>query len=321
MLAGILRGGRAMLHGNGGSVGSLDGESVGEYFRRLGRGGEELLTRVLGPGLRGALGTDLATASRFTLMQIVWNTLGAGLWNVDGGVDRIPEGLARQVPVELGARVDQVRLAPSGVEADVTSVRSQRTIRAGAAILAVPGDRLATIYPSAPHWMALPAARTTFSTLASGHVALRVPPDCTHAGYGFAAGGEECVGVLELEHLRAPGRCPAGMGMVSVYFVDTPTFRCGAAGDDDLRERALRVVERTFPGSGRAVEFVHLIRSDTGIARFPKGRPTELARLQAGLRAWDAPLDLAGDWLDGIASESAVQTGRQAADRIAARLG
>jgi protoporphyrinogen oxidase len=108
--------------------------------------------------------------------------------------------------------------------------------------------------------------------------------------------------------------------MVSVYFVDTPTFRCDAAGDHDLRERALRVVARTFPGSSGAVEFVHLIRRGTGVARFPKGRPTELARLRAGLDACDARIDLAGDWLDGIASESAVQTGQQAADRIAVRL-
>jgi oxygen-dependent protoporphyrinogen oxidase len=165
------------------------------------------------------------------------------------------------------------------------------------------------------------AARTTFSAGASAHVALTVPPACRHAGYGFAAGGDEGVGVLELEHLRAPGRCPEGKGMVSVYFVDTPTFRCDAAGDDDLRERALRVVARTFPESNGAVEFVHVIRLGTGIARFPKGRPTELARLRAGLRESDAPMDLAGDWLDGVASESAVQTGQQAADRIAARLG
>jgi predicted NAD/FAD-binding protein len=133
MLAAILRGGRAMLHGNSSDVGSLDGESVGEYFTRLGHGGEEFFTRVLAPGLRGALGIDLAASSRFTLMQIVWNTLGAGFWNVDGGVDAIPEGVARHVPVELGARVDQVRLAASGVEVDVTSARSRRTVRARAA--------------------------------------------------------------------------------------------------------------------------------------------------------------------------------------------
>jgi protoporphyrinogen oxidase len=321
MLAGIVRGGRSMLHGNSGAVGSLDRESVGEYFARLGRGGEEFLTRVLAPGLRGALGVDLAASSRFTLMQIVWNTLGAGFWNVDGGVDRIPEGVARHVPVELGVRVDQLRLASSGVEADVTSAGSPRAIRARAALLAVPGDRLAAIYPSAPVWIALPAARTTFSTVASAHVALTVAPACPHAGYAFAAGGEDGLGVLELEHLRAPERCPDGRGMVSVYFVDTPTFRCDAADDEELRERALRVVARTFPESSGSVEFVHLIRLGTGIARFPKGRPTELAHLRAGLRAWDAPIDLAGDWLDGVASESAVQTGQQAADRIAARLG
>ena len=59
-------------------------------------------------------------------------------------------------------------------------------------------------------------------------------PHCPHAGYAFARGRND-VGVLELEHLRAPGRCPPGKGMVSVYFTDAPGFRCVEASDADLQ--------------------------------------------------------------------------------------
>jgi len=97
--------------------------------------------------------------------------------------------------------------------------------------------------------------------------------------------------------------------------------RCLEADDESLREQAVRVVGRTFPEAAGSVEFVHLIRWPTATARFPKGRLSEVVQLRRHLARWEAPVDLAGDWLDGVASESAIQTGQQAADRIAARLG
>jgi len=321
VMAGILLRGRGMLHGNSDRVTALDRETVAEYFVRLGRGGQELLAQVFEPGLRGAFGGALAVSARFALMQVIWNTLGAGFWNLEGGVDRLPEALAREVSTERGTRAHEVRVVPSGVEVEVQSAASSRTIRARAAILAMPGDRIPAIFPSAPDWIRGPASRTVFSKLASAHVALGRQPNCAHAGYGFAADAEDGVGVLELEHLRAPGRCPEPKGMVSVYFVDTPRFRCLEADDDGLREKAVRVVERTFPEVAGSVEFVHLIRWPTAIALFPKGRLSEVVQLRRQLAARDAPVDLAGDWLDGVASESALQTGQQAADRIAGRLG
>ena len=321
VLADIVRGSPSLLHGRSHRARARDDESVGEYMSRLGAGGEELLARVFEPGLRAAFGGSPGRASRLAFLQVLWNTLGAGFWNVAGGVDRIPEALARRVPVELGARVDLVRVAGSGVEVDVWTAGSRRTLHAHAAILAVPGDRVPTLYPDAPEWIARPASRTRYSHVASAHVGLRRPPVCPHAGYAFATGSADGIGVLELEHLRAEGRCPAGKGMVSVYFVDTPTFLCVEADDATLSARARAVLEHAFPGSAESAEFTHLIRWSTGIAMFPKGRLGELTGLRTRLAAWDRPLDLAGDWLDGVACESALATGQQAADRIAARLG
>jgi predicted NAD/FAD-dependent oxidoreductase len=46
-----------------------------------------------------------------------------------------------------------------------------------------------------------------------------------------------------------------------------------------------------------------------------------MGRLRQRLAHWDAPLDLCGDYLDGPFTEGALQTGEQAADRLAVRLG
>jgi oxygen-dependent protoporphyrinogen oxidase len=323
LLADILRA-RGMRHGASLAAVRLGDESVGAYFARLGAGGEELLARVLAPGLRAALGGDPRKAARFVLMQVVWNTLGAGFWNLDGGVDRLPEALARELPVRLGCSVERVRPDGLGVAVDVTLGGGSRTLRARAAILAVPGHLVPSLYPGAPAWMREPAARAAFSRVASVHLGLAHPPDARDAGCAFtdpvADAGEEGVGVLELEHLRAPGRCPRGRGMVSVYFVDATRFRCLEPDDDALVAKARRVLARVHPESAGAIELAHVIRWPVGIAQFGAGRLGEVAALRERLAASPTNVDLAGDWLDGVASESALRTGEQAAARVALRL-
>ncbi|HKP37449.1 MAG TPA: FAD-dependent oxidoreductase, partial [Pyrinomonadaceae bacterium] len=163
-------------------------------------------------------------------------------------------------------------------------------------------------------------AQTEFSRVASAHVALKRPPNAAYAGYGFADPKFEGVGVLELEHLRAPGRCPDGTGMISVYFVDAGEFRCLEQSDSELHNRAVKVVEQTFPEVSGETLFVHIIRWETAIAMFPRGRLTEMTRIRRRLESWSAPIDLCGDYLDGLSSEGALRTGEQAADRLANRL-
>ena len=324
LLADIVRARRGMQHGASPAAVRLGDQTVGAYFAGLGAGGEELFARVLAPGLRAALGGDPQEAARFVLMQVVWNTLGAGFWNLDGGVDRLPEALARELPVRLGSRVDGVRPDGAGVAVDVTIAGAPRTLRARAAILAVPGHLVPSLCPDAPAWMREPAARAAFSRVASVHLGLAHAPDARDAGCAFidpvADTGEEGVGVLELEHLRAPGRCPTGRGMVSVYFVDAARFRCLEPDDAALIAKAQRVLARIHPESAGAIELAHVIRWPVGIAQFGPRRLAELAALRERLAASSTNVNLAGDWLDGVASESALRTGEQAAARVVRRL-
>jgi protoporphyrinogen oxidase len=108
--------------------------------------------------------------------------------------------------------------------------------------------------------------------------------------------------------------------MVSVYFVDTARFRCLDATDDELRARAIAAIARAFPESASSVELAYVVRWPAAIAQFPRGRLGQLVTLRRRLDAWSGAVDVAGDWLDGVASESAVRTGQQAADRVARRL-
>jgi predicted NAD/FAD-dependent oxidoreductase len=90
--------------------------------------------------------------------------------------------------------------------------------------------------------------------------------------------------------------------------------------DDALGDHALACIRRTLAMGDADVLFAHVIRWESGLATFAPGRFKEMAAVRALLARWDAPLDCCGDYLDGIASEGALRTGEQAAQRMAQRL-
>jgi oxygen-dependent protoporphyrinogen oxidase len=315
----LLRNRDALEHGRSDRSEALDTRDSAAYLDDLGPGGRELLEKIFEPGLRGALGGAPASSSRAILMQTVWNTLGGGFWNFEGGVDRLIAAAAQPLTIWTKARVRRLTYDAREVTVELEREGRSVSLRARGAILAVPGHRAAGL-ADLPEWIAEPLARTGYSRVASAHVALSAPPAAAFEGYGFLRPAEG-VGALELEHLRAPGRCPPGTGMVSVYFVPTSGWSPLAASDAELSARATAAVDETFPECRGKVLFVHLIRWESAVALFPPGRLTEMAVLRRRLMRWDAPMDLCGDYLDGLSSEGALATGEQAAERLATRLG
>lgn len=315
----MLRHRGVLLHGLADQATQLDDRSAADYLGGLGTGGSDLLREVFEPGLRAAVGGDLGATSRQVLLTVVFNTLDAGFWNFHEAVDLLPRALADAVDVQLATEVVAVRPASTGVDIEVDGSGRRQTLRARGVIMAIPGRRIPGLAPWLPDWLLGPLARTDFSRLSSIHLGLRRPPAAKVVGVGFANAATG-IGVLELEHLRAPGRTPAGKGMVSVYFVNAPGFDCVDASDAELTRRAMEVLESRFPGLGSEVELVHRVSWPTGIALFPVGRLREMSAIRQRLAGWNEPVDVAGDWLDGVASESALRTGEQAADRLAARM-
>jgi oxygen-dependent protoporphyrinogen oxidase len=316
----LLRHWRAMPYGRDEFREWLDTEDARQYLSRFGSGGEELFARVFEPSMKSPIGGSLATTSRVVMLQVMWHTFANPLWSLSGGLDRFPEAIAARLPVRTGARALQVRRVGDAVEVDVSADGRTETIAARSAILAVPGHLVPALAPGLPDWIAGPLRNCGYSQIVDVFVALRRPPRTSCTAHAFATGGPEGVGILELPHVR-PGRCPAGTGMVAVHLLHTPDFPCLDFDDEDLRARGVAVVRHTFPEVGDAVLFAHVVRWPIAIAQFPAGRVIEMAQLRRKLSGWDAPLDFCGDYLDGPATECALNTGEQAADRLVARLG
>jgi oxygen-dependent protoporphyrinogen oxidase len=314
----LLRHHRALVHGSSTLSGALDGEDARTYFRRI--GGEEVFERIFLPGLNGPVGGAVDTSSRVILMQVLWNLLVCGQWNLTDGVDRIPEAAASQVQVLTEARALRVEKIDSGVQVEAEVRGEQQTLRARAAIFAIPGQLVSAICAGLPQDVREVLLRTQYSKIVNAAVALSKPPNTSYAGYAFTEDVEPGA-EIEMEHLRAPNRCPAGTGMAGVFLWDTPRRKRLDADDDTLRQQASEVVERNFPECRGKVLFVHLVRWNIGIAQFPPGRLREMTALRKQLAAWDSPFDLCGDYLDGLSSEGALRTGEEAAERTARKLG
>ncbi len=313
----LLRHHRALVHGRSILTGALDGEDARTYFRRI--GGEEVFERVFRPGLNGPVGGSVESSSRVILMQVIWNLLVRGQWTVADGVDRIPETMASRVCVVTEARVLHVEQLATGVHVEAEIKGKQQTLRARAVIFAIPGQLVPEICPQFPAELRKLLCRTQYSRIANVAVALAKPPNVPYAGYAFTPDvvpGAE----IELEHLRAPHRCPEGAGMAGVFLWNTPEFRRLDADDESVKQQAGEIVERTFPECRSKVLFVHLVRWNIGIAQFPPGRLREMTALRKRLAAWDLPFDLCGDYLDGLSSEGALCTGEESADRMAVKL-
>jgi len=308
---------RALVHGFSTRSDSLDGEDARTYFRRI--GGEEVFERIFRPGLNGPVGGAVETSSRVILMQVIWNLLVRGQWNLTDGVDRIPEAAASQVKVLTEARALHVEPRETGVQFDAEIQGKQRSLRARAAIFALPGQLVPAMCPGLPEDVRRLLSRTQYSRIANAGVALSRRPNTPYAGYAFT---EDVVpgAEIEMEHLRAPNRCPQGTGMASVFLWNTPQKSRLDADDDSLKQQASDIVEQTFPECRGKVLFVHLVRWNVGIAQFPPGRLREMTALRKLLALWDSPFELCGDYLDGLSSEGALRTGEEAAERTARKL-
>jgi len=265
------------------------------------------------------MGGSMETSSRVIPMQVTWNLLVRGQWNLTDGVDRIPETAAAQVQVLRGARVLHVEQREDGAQVEAEIQGKPRIFRARAVIFATPGHGVPALCPGLPPDMRETLSRTQYSRIANVGVALSKPPNTPHAGYAFTQDvvpGAE----IEMEHLRAPNRCPEGAGMASVFLWNTPEKLRLDTDDESLKQQAADIVEQNFTECRGKVLFVHVIRWNIGIAQFPPGRLREMTALRKRLAGWSSPFDLCGDYLDGLSSEGALRTGEEAADRTAGKL-
>jgi oxygen-dependent protoporphyrinogen oxidase len=260
--------------------------------------------------------TRSAAAPALCLLQAVGP---AGGWcTYRDGMDTLARGLAADLPVELGSRVERVVAGRHRARV----VLGDRTLTARSVLLAVPAPVAAGLYANPPAAERPFLAACTFTSVLKVSCLLDRPLEPASPSRPYALlvpeAEDDVLSGIIFDHVKHPGRAPAGKGLLSLLAHPRLVPRLTTAPDAEVAGRLRRAAARYVPGldTVRQANFVHRIPY-----ALPEATP-EALRLRAEFAARPAgPVDYAGDWLTLCpSSEAAVRSGARAASRTLARL-
>ncbi|EME51196.1 protoporphyrinogen/coproporphyrinogen oxidase [Amycolatopsis decaplanina] len=270
----------------------------------------DLLNYLLQPVVSGFFGWHPARSAAAPLLALLTSVGSPRTWRTyDEGMDTFARALAAGADVTTGFRVDQV--VDDGSSARIIS--GTREISARAVLLAVPAPVAAGLHPY--HGSAFLGV-CSFTPVVKAHLLLERP--LGGPGYALVVPTSEdgTVATVIFDHLKNPGRAPAGRGLVTLMAHPAVATELLTMPDDDVAVRLTDAAERLVPG----------LRSATRraiVRRVPEALPEATPRALALRASFEESLgrgavDYAGDWVFlSPCSEAAVRSGLQAARRLA----
>jgi oxygen-dependent protoporphyrinogen oxidase len=294
-------------------VGRYDTETVSEWSRsRLSPELREYLAETV---LRGIAATSGDTASRADFLAILALFGGAKLVGFRDGMGSYTDRLARDVKTEVGATVTAVEGDQNGITVTWTDQGgSERVEGAAACVVATPGQTTARIVPGLDSWRRSFLERVRNGKLILLKVGLSQRPRDVKSTYILVprASHPFLTGIL-LDHHKAPGRAPAGKGLLTVAALDSWSAEHWDDDDGRIRQALLDGLEQILPGTTDHIEFadVHRWREEYTEVGFYR----DLGRFRQ-LCHRDRRIQLAGDSQAFQNLESATISGQRAAERL-----
>lgn len=304
--------------------------SLAAFCRR--RFGQEVLDKLLDPLACGVFAGDpeelaldetlprlaRAAARPLPLWKGLWRERAgrARMCTLPGGLQQLPQRLARDLDIKLDAPVTALRR-----DGDGWRLRTREGWEwADRVVLAVPAAAAAELlHPLAPE-MADVCRRIPYaplavvSTLLDGEAMEKPLP-----GYGALHPSGE--GALTLGHLTVsniyPHVCPDGTRLVTSFIGGRKHPEWLEQDDDALLAGLNQELERLFGMRGRPLA-QHLTRWPQAL---PQGTPLQ-RRLRGAAEQWGGRgLHLCVNWLDGASLPDCLRKGRRLARRLAEREG
>jgi oxygen-dependent protoporphyrinogen oxidase len=265
--------------------------------------------------LRGIAATSGDTASRADFLAILALFGGAKLVNFRDGMGSYTDRLARDVKTEIGTEVTSVEGNGSGVTVTWTDQGGVEHVdHAAGCVVATPGQTTARILPGLDSWRRSFLDRVRNGKLILLKVGLSRRPRDVKSIYLLVprASHPFLTGIL-FDHHKAPGRAPAGKGLLTVAALDSWSAEHWDDDDDQIRQAMLGGLEQILPGTTDYIEFadVHRWHEEYTTVGFYR----DLARFRE-LCGRDRRIQLAGDSQAFQNLESATISGQQAAQRL-----
>jgi protoporphyrinogen/coproporphyrinogen III oxidase len=270
----------------------------------------DVLDYLCQPVVSGFFGWRPERSAAAPLLALLAAAGPANTWRTyRDGMDTFARALARSLDVTTGVRVDGV-VPESG---SVVVLCGGDRIRARQVVLAVPAPVARVLHLDAPDRDAEFLAAATFTPVVKAHFMLPTRPASRSYAIIVPAAEDRVVSTLILDHVKHPGRAPAGRGLVTVMANPAVTPDLLDATDDE--------VAAVLSGAGR--RFLPALRTATGavVTRFrhalPEATPRALALRAAFATRPVSAVEYAGDWTGLVpCSEAAVRSGQRAAARL-----
>lgn len=314
LLADLARAGDRLDWYDLGRAADLDTETARQYAdRRLSR---EILDYIIDPAL-GAL--FVASPDRLSVVDFLFavrNILGGAFFNSPKGVGFLPEGLARHVDVELNARCTSVEERNGGVTVTWDRAGEHEHIEEAAiCVIALSGHQMLAVYPQLDAVRREVVADVEYSTCVDVHLGLSAPPDEPSMLIQVPSQEDPDLCVVVLDHNRAPGRAPAGKGLLTSYWHTAWADEQWERSDGEIVDAALPAIDRLLPGVARTVEFTHVTRWRPAVVMSRPGTYRDLARFTAATDE-SSRVQLCGDYLSASTTNASLCSGERAAERL-----
>jgi oxygen-dependent protoporphyrinogen oxidase len=297
---------------------AFDLETPEAYCRRRGLDGE-LYDYLIEPTVRGGAGVPgdrISVVEFFFLWQKV---LGTKLFAFQDGYSSFPERLAAGMDVRLGATVREI--VEHGEEVRITwdDASGSHTETGAGAIVSSMGNVVPGIVPQLAPERADFLRRLNYTSTVSVNLALSSPPDIPASFIVVPRPVSEGLFAVILEHNKAPGRAPAGKGLVTLFTMNEWAVAHMEEDDDTLLASILPDAERVIANLGDRIEFARVNRWYPVLVYSHPGLYRELGRFHAS-RPRDSRIHLAGSYNSSGNVNTATTAGERAARELLAAL-
>ncbi len=294
----------------------LGGSTVAELAGRYCR---ELSDYLLQPLVGGFFGWEPERSAAGPLVSLLLRTRSTATWRTyRDGMDVLARRLADELAVTTGCEVREVTSQPGGARLSTT----EGVFTARCVVLCVPAPIALELHVNAPEDERPYLRACSFTPMLRVSYELSQPLSVRGAGSAYIVllpgVTSPLLSGFTLDHHKAPGRVPAGRGLVSALTRPVATRELIDAPDRDVVRRVTEQAERYLPGLGQSARarFVHRFRHG-----LPEATPAALRHRSDFLRRPPRAVDYAGDWMMlSPASEGAFRSAELAAGRVRAWL-
>jgi oxygen-dependent protoporphyrinogen oxidase len=230
------------------------------------------------------------------------------------------EKLAEPLDVRLGATVREVIERPGGVEISWTDAEGDHTETGSGAIVSSMGNEVPDLLPQLEPERAAFLRNLRYTSCINVNIGLsREPANMPASFVVFPRPSSDALFAIIAEHNKAPGRAPAGKGLVGLYSMNEWAIEHMDDNDDTIVRSLLREADAVMPGVGDHIEFARVNRWYPVLVYSHPGLYRELGRFHATRRR-HGRIHLAGSYNSSGNVNTAVAAGERAARELAAAL-